>query len=80
MKCVYCGFESETNFIFCPNCGKEVPVDVYGDENPAASHILSVLKDKLFFVLFCSFLLFLLYYDLLVLLQQSFYSLYLMLC
>lgn len=51
MKCVYCGFESETNFIFCPNCGKEVPVDVYGDENPAASHILSVLKDKLFFVL-----------------------------
>lgn len=51
MKCNYCGFESENNFIFCPNCGKEAPVEVYGDENPAANHILSVLKDKLFFAL-----------------------------
>ena len=51
MKCNYCGFESENNFIFCPNCGKEAPVEVYGDENPAANIVLNALKDKLFFII-----------------------------
>ncbi|MBO7217223.1 MAG: zinc ribbon domain-containing protein [Clostridia bacterium] len=54
MKCAFCGFESETDFAFCPSCGKEVrleSLDVAKNSNPAASLLLSVINDKLFFVL-----------------------------
>lgn len=58
MKCNNCNFETEQDFVYCPNCGaahtestnsetnfeNAEPVSI----NPAADRILSVLKDNLF--------------------------------
>ena len=50
MKCTNCGFESEQNGAFCPNCGAAVQTAMVR-ENPAGRKVLSALKDPLFLVI-----------------------------
>ncbi len=50
MKCVNCGFESQENFAFCPNCSAPA-VQEAQIVNPAENVILGALKDKLFLVI-----------------------------
>lgn len=46
MKCIYCSFENEQDFAYCPGCGaSQTPVISL---NPAADKILCALKDKSF--------------------------------
>lgn len=46
MKCIYCNFENEQDFAYCPGCGaSQTPVISL---NPAADKILCALKDKCF--------------------------------
>ena len=47
MKCLKCGFESEADFSFCPQCGEPAPINEIL-ENPAAKRALGLIKDKLF--------------------------------
>lgn len=50
MKCISCGFESQENFAFCPNCSAPA-VQEAQIVNPAENVILGALKDKLFLVI-----------------------------
>ena len=51
MKCTNCGFESISDFKFCENCGAPAPVLETAEPQGAENRLLSVLKDKLFFVI-----------------------------
>ena len=58
MKCNNCNFETEQDFVYCPNCGAAHTENSNSETNfetaepvsitPAADRILSVLKDNLF--------------------------------
>ncbi len=49
MKCLKCGFESEADFNFCPQCSEPAPANE-ALENPAAKRALGLIKDKLFLI------------------------------
>ena len=48
MKCIYCGYEAEENFAFCPQCSAQMPIQEAALTNPAENVILAALKDKMF--------------------------------
>ena len=50
MKCYQCGYESEQDFTYCPNCGFAAPTPA-NSSHSAADMILPALKDPLFLVL-----------------------------
>lgn len=57
MKCLKCGFETGSDFGFCPQCGQPLTAPVPENpemptviENPAAKRVLGFIKDKLFLI------------------------------
>ncbi|MBO5020208.1 MAG: zinc ribbon domain-containing protein [Clostridia bacterium] len=55
MKCLHCGFETNEEFAFCPNCGKasaepqtDKTENMAVSINPVEDFVLRILKDKLF--------------------------------
>lgn len=45
MKCNNCGFESEQDFAFCPNCSAQAAQPI---ANPLGEKVMAALRDKMF--------------------------------
>ena len=53
MKCSNCGYEAAQDYKFCEKCGAPAPVSVLEAARPdgVENKLLSILKDKLFFII-----------------------------
>ena len=51
MICSNCGYESQQDFAYCPNCGTLAQAQPQPAHTPSALQILPILQDKLFLVL-----------------------------